>query len=89
MLLYEDPGGSCDSSRLRCVRLCRGDLTKDERKAYLDGVLCLLKLPSKLDSKQFPGAHSRYDDFVVVHMNQTLQIHGTVRKPQRGANQGV
>jgi tyrosinase len=36
--------------------------------------------PSKLDRQQFPGALNRYDDFVVVHMNQTLSIHGTVRK---------
>jgi len=42
-------------------------------------VVCLFNKPSKLDSKQFPGAKSRYDDFVVVHMNQTLTIHGTVR----------
>jgi tyrosinase len=24
------------------------------------------------------GAKSRYDDFVALHMNQTLSIHGTV-----------
>jgi len=57
----------------------RGDLSKPDRKAYLDAVVCLFNKPSKLDSKQFPGAKSRYDDFVVVHMNQTLTIHGTVR----------
>lgn len=45
--------------------------------AYNTAVLCLLKLPSKLSPTLFPGAHSRYDDFVVVHMNQTLSIHGT------------
>jgi len=33
--------------------------------------------PSKLPVGQFPGAHSRYEDFVVVHMQQTLSIHGT------------
>ena len=53
-------------------------MPKPDRKAYLDAVVCLLNKPSKLDSKQFPGAKSRYDDFVVVHMNQTLTIHGTV-----------
>ena len=56
----------------------RGDLSKPERKAYLDAVVCLTQKPSKLDSKQYPGAKSRYDDFVVVHMNQTMTIHGTV-----------
>lgn len=34
--------------------------------------------PSKLPTGQFPGAHNRYEDFVVVHMQQTLSIHGTV-----------
>lgn len=42
-------------------------------------MLCLMSAPSKLDKTQFPGAHSRFEDFVVVHMNQTLKIHGTVR----------
>ena len=42
-------------------------------------MLCIQKKPSKLDPAKFPGAKSRYDDFVVVHMNQTLNIHGTVR----------
>lgn len=41
-------------------------------------MLCILEKPSKLDPTKFPGAKSRYDDFVVVHMNQTLNIHGTV-----------
>jgi len=57
---------------------CRGDISTTERKAYLDGVLCLLNTPSKLDPARYPGAKNRYDDFVVVHMNQTLSIHGTV-----------
>ena len=33
--------------------------------------------PSKLDQVKYPGAKSRYDDFVAVHINQTLSIHGT------------
>lgn len=41
-------------------------------------MLCLLDKPSKLDHTKYPGAKSRYDDFVAVHMNQTLYIHGTV-----------
>ena len=66
----------------------RGDLSKPDRKAYLDAVVCLFNKPSKLDSKQFPGAKSRYDDFVVVHMNQTLTIHGTVREPYAPQSRG-
>ena len=56
----------------------RGDITAAEKKAYIAAMLCVQKAPSKLDPKKFPGAKSRYDDFVVVHMNQTLNIHGTV-----------
>jgi tyrosinase len=45
-------------------------------------MLCLMSAPSKLDKTKFPGAHSRFEDFVVVHMNQTLKIHGTVPTPK-------
>ena len=44
-------------------------------------MLCILNKPSKLDQTKFPGAKSRYDDFVVVHMNQTMSIHNTVGLP--------
>ncbi|CRK37067.1 hypothetical protein BN1723_015173 [Verticillium longisporum] len=33
--------------------------------------------PSKVDSSDVPGARTRYDDFVAIHINQTLSIHGT------------
>lgn len=33
--------------------------------------------PSILDQTLYPGAKSRYDDFVAVHINFTLTIHGT------------
>lgn len=58
--------------------LVRGDLSKEDRKEYISAVLCLLELPSKLDTTKYPGAHSRYDDFVATHINQTMNIHGTV-----------
>jgi tyrosinase len=60
----------------------RGDLAPEERRKWIDAVLCLQSTPSKLDQARYPGAKSRYDDFVVVHMNQTLSIHGTVRTHQ-------
>ncbi|KAH9863923.1 hypothetical protein J1614_009856 [Plenodomus biglobosus] len=37
----------------------------------------MLKNPSKLSATKYPGAKSRYDDFVVVHMNMTTTVHGT------------
>uniref|UniRef100_A0A0B7K4V5 Tyrosinase copper-binding domain-containing protein n=1 Tax=Bionectria ochroleuca TaxID=29856 RepID=A0A0B7K4V5_BIOOC len=52
-------------------------LSKKERKAYIDAVLCIMNKPSKADPSFAPGARSRYDDFVAVHINQTLSIHGT------------
>ncbi|CAI4215531.1 unnamed protein product [Parascedosporium putredinis] len=67
---------TCSKDKLK-VRREWGDISTTERKAYLDGVLCLLNTPSKLDPARYPGAKNRYDDFVVVHMNQTLSIHGT------------
>jgi len=59
--------------------LRRGAFSKRERKNYINAVLCLQTLPSKLDPKLFPGAKTRYDDFVGVHINQTMSIHLTVR----------
>jgi len=60
----------------------RGDISATEKKAYITAMLCIMSAPSKLDASAYPGAKSRYDDFVVVHMNQTLNIHGTVRTSQ-------
>jgi tyrosinase len=53
-------------------------MTVNERKAYIASVQCLMTSPSKLPAGQFPGATNRYEDFVVIHMQQTLSIHGTV-----------
>ncbi|KAH8172213.1 common central domain of tyrosinase domain-containing protein [Sarocladium implicatum] len=52
-------------------------LSKKERLAYIDAVKCLQAKPSKSDPKFAPGARTRYDDFVAVHINQTTSIHGT------------
>lgn len=51
-------------------------MTKTERKAYISAVQCLQKLPSKSDPTWAPAAKSRYDDFVAIHVNQTMYIHG-------------
>lgn len=52
-------------------------MTPEERIKYTDAVTCLTKRPSIHDPALVPGAKSRYDDFVVIHMNQSLVIHGT------------
>ncbi|KAH7025103.1 uncharacterized protein B0I36DRAFT_332532 [Microdochium trichocladiopsis] len=52
-------------------------LSDQDKTAYINAVLCLQKKPSKADPSFAPGARTRYDDFVAVHLNQTLSIHGT------------
>ncbi|CAI6014185.1 unnamed protein product [Clonostachys chloroleuca] len=52
-------------------------LSSNEKTDYINAVLCLTKKPSKADPAFAPGARTRYDDFVAVHINQTLSIHGT------------
>ncbi|KAK0125410.1 hypothetical protein ONS95_000573 [Cadophora gregata] len=68
---------TCSASKLM-VRKEWGDVSVADRKAYIKAVLCLMSSPSKLPAGKFPGATNRYEDFVVVHMQQTLNIHGTV-----------
>ncbi|CVK92024.1 related to monophenol monooxygenase (tyrosinase) [Fusarium proliferatum] len=71
------------SSRKKCtianadVRRDWKALSKKERKAYINAVLCLRQKPSKADPSFAPGARTRYDDFVAVHINQTRTIHAT------------
>ncbi|KAJ0275979.1 hypothetical protein CBS470a_011029 [Colletotrichum nupharicola] len=69
--------GGCNLFNAR-VRKDWNALSGSERKAYTSAVNCLLRKPSKLQASGFaPGARNRYDDFVGVHINQTLSIHGT------------
>lgn len=53
------------------------NLSDKEKTAWIDAVKCLMVKPS-LSGDAIPGAKSRFDDFVGVHINQTLSIHGTV-----------
>lgn len=50
-----------------------------ERINYTDALNCLMDKPSQTPSDMAPGAKTRYDDWVVTHINQTLSIHSTVR----------
>ena len=54
-------------------------MSETERKEYVAAVTCLTKLPAKVDKTRFPGANSRYDDFVVTHETLAMQLHSTVR----------
>jgi len=67
---------TCTKDKLQ-VRKEWGDITAAEKKAYIAAVLCITKAPSKLSATTYPGAKTRYDDFVAIHIKNTLQIHGT------------
>ncbi|KAI4616681.1 hypothetical protein J4E80_005956 [Alternaria sp. BMP 0032] len=51
-------------------------LSKSERKAYIKAVQCLRTLPAKSDKSWASAAKTRFDDYVAIHVNQTLGIHG-------------
>lgn len=44
-----------------------------ERYAYIDGISCLQKLPTRLP--EIPASQSFYSDFTATHINMTLDIH--------------
>ncbi|KAE9372312.1 Di-copper centre-containing protein [Stipitochalara longipes BDJ] len=67
---------TCTAANLK-VRKEWGNVTVSDRKAYIKAVLCLFNSPSKLPAGVAPGAKNRYDDFIVTHITQTLNIHGT------------
>lgn len=69
--------GSCTLETLRVRRDWRA-LTHEERRAYIDSILCLQQLPPQTPSYLAAGAKTRYDDFVATHINQTWHIHRTV-----------
>jgi hypothetical protein len=80
-LLSERNGKYCLFFNESCnlLMMTRSNLSKPERKAYTNAVLCLQKLPPKNNATYAPGAKSRFDDFVITHIEQTLSIHSTVR----------
>lgn len=77
LAIYEvtNPSGSCNLLNA-AIRREWSTLSQQERKAYIDAELCLMSKPTQ-DPTFAPGARNRYDDFVAVHINQTLSIHGT------------
>lgn len=53
----------------------RRKLSIQERKNYVQAVLCLRSVRPALYEQEVQGASSRYDDFQLVHINQTFIIH--------------
>ncbi|GAB7358402.1 hypothetical protein MBLNU230_g2471t1 [Neophaeotheca triangularis] len=54
-----------------------GRLSYEEKLDYIQAVQCLQELPARTPSSFASGAKSRFDDFVVTHINQTLFLHYT------------
>ncbi|KAG7141896.1 Tyrosinase-like protein orsC like [Verticillium longisporum] len=52
-------------------------IKRKEWRLYIKAVKCLHSRPSKYPRSEAPGARSRFDDFVVTHVQQTISIHGT------------
>ncbi|KAK0656989.1 hypothetical protein B0T16DRAFT_385605 [Cercophora newfieldiana] len=66
----------CTLSKVQ-IRREWSTFTKTERKAYTDAVLCLQSKPALTPAAIAAGAKSRFDDFVNVHIMQTMEIHYT------------
>ncbi|KAJ5602105.1 Di-copper centre-containing protein [Penicillium lagena] len=66
----------CNALNLRVRRDWR-DFSYRDKREYIDSVLCLQRLPARTPSKLAPGAKTRFDDFVVTHINKTMEIHYT------------
>ncbi|KAH8880978.1 tyrosinase [Thozetella sp. PMI_491] len=75
-LEHNQAGNQCTLDTV-AIRREWSSLSAAERIAYTNAVKCLMSKPSKFTSEEAPGAKTRYDDFVAVHINQTLTIHGT------------
>ncbi|KAI0428115.1 Di-copper centre-containing protein [Xylaria sp. FL1042] len=57
------------------VRREWSDMSETQRQEYVAAINCLTKLPPKSDKTRFPGALSRYEDFVAFHMTHAMELH--------------
>ncbi|POS73933.1 hypothetical protein DHEL01_v207667 [Diaporthe helianthi] len=67
--------GKNNESHLIDILHDRSDLSEDQRQEYVAAVKCLMKLPPQSDKTRFPGAMSRFDDFVAYHMTHAMDLH--------------
>ncbi|OHE93365.1 tyrosinase central domain-containing protein [Colletotrichum orchidophilum] len=67
---------TCTPEKLRVRKEWR-TLPAEERKAYVAAIKCLQSSPSLLNPVELPAAKSLFDDFVLIHLNQTAMIHLT------------
>ncbi|KAI0014583.1 Di-copper centre-containing protein [Xylariomycetidae sp. FL0641] len=61
------------------VRREWSDMSEEMRQEYVAATKCLMKLPPTVDQEKFPGALSRFDDFVAYHMTHAMQLHDNLR----------
>lgn len=66
---------SSNAAQQTTETFARGNLTPAERFDYTAAMHCLARLPSKTPSDFAPGARSRFDDFLVGHIVNTLTVH--------------
>jgi len=59
------------------LKSSRSTLSRSERVAYTNAVQCLQNKTALTPSSIAPGAKSRFDDFVNIHVLQTMEIHYT------------
>ncbi|EFX04978.1 tyrosinase central domain containing protein [Grosmannia clavigera kw1407] len=70
------PGCGCTADKV-AYRREYGKFTRQEKLDYISAVKCLQGLPPRTPANVSAGAKSRFDDFVAVHIQQTLTIHYT------------
>lgn len=60
------------------VRREWGDMTVEQRADFVNATYCLMTSPSKGPQDQFPGARTRYDDFMSYHLTNAGTLHDTI-----------
>lgn len=55
------------------IAVGRSDMSETQRQDYVAAVTCLMQLPPTSNLTRFPGALSRYDDFVAYHMTHASE----------------
>jgi tyrosinase len=58
------------------LMLGRQNLSRKEKREYINAELCLMSLPTKTG---LPAAVTRFDDLIKSHQMQAFSVHGDVR----------
>ncbi|KAK3385521.1 hypothetical protein B0H63DRAFT_183755 [Podospora didyma] len=72
---YANFQGTCNPLNLKIRQEWR-TLSKSKRREYIAAVKCVQAKPSNFGGS-IPGAKSEFDDFVWIHLAQTMNIHLT------------